>query len=194
MNRLVPQPPRLTRIHRRLATLPAGSPTGIACGSAGFACLIGLLVIGPVVGLRAPYHDHHAIAAQGEVRAAPADPAKPAATGKPGRAIIQVAVAVIARPTERGNDPATPDAAPSAPAAAPIDSPAGPTAAPTPRFERDPTSVPAPTAQPSRAPERTSGPSSSVQPRRAPGDDDRDRQEDVAHHRITRDDDPPPRG
>ena len=47
ISRAVPRPSRLWRLHRRLAHLPVGGPTGIACAAAGLACAIGLVVVRP---------------------------------------------------------------------------------------------------------------------------------------------------
>ena len=47
ISRAVPRPSRLWRLHRSLAHLPVGGPTGIACAAAGVACAIGLVVVRP---------------------------------------------------------------------------------------------------------------------------------------------------
>lgn len=51
MRRLTPRPPRLSFLHRRLARLPLGAPTGFACAAAGVACVVGLIFVGPRVGI-----------------------------------------------------------------------------------------------------------------------------------------------
>ena len=51
MHRDVPTTPWLAFVSRRLARLPFGGPTGLACGLAGVACAVGLLVAGPHLAL-----------------------------------------------------------------------------------------------------------------------------------------------
>ncbi len=47
MARAVPNPPFLARASRRLARLPAGGATGVACAIAGMACAVGVIVVQP---------------------------------------------------------------------------------------------------------------------------------------------------
>ena len=51
MRRLTPRPPRLSFLNWRLARLPLGVPTGVACAAAGVVCAVGLIVVAPRVGI-----------------------------------------------------------------------------------------------------------------------------------------------
>jgi hypothetical protein len=89
MIRQVPAPPLLSPVHRRLARLPLGGPTGLACAVAGVACVVGFLLIGPSVGLSLPFRDEPVIANQAphsqlEARSAASKPTTKAAAGAPG--------------------------------------------------------------------------------------------------------------
>ena len=91
MIRQVPAPPLLSPVHRRLARLPLGGPTGLACAAAGVACVVGLLLIGPSVGLSLPFRDEPVIAnpaphSQLEARSAASKPSptKKTVEGAPG--------------------------------------------------------------------------------------------------------------
>lgn len=170
MVRLVPEPPRLTLIHRRMARLPLGGPTGVACAAAGFACAIGLLVIAPSVGLRAPFRDE-AIAPQTQRSDVIPDRARARTTTARGKPRIEIVVAVF--------NPSTGLAA-------------GETASAPPDSERAPSTPRSSTTRPSAfvAPERTPRLNGSAEPRAdrravdgdrrivvqrtsTPGDDDR---------------------
>jgi hypothetical protein len=78
MIRQVPAAPLLSPVHRRLARLPLGGATGLACAAAGIACVVGLLLIGPSVGLSLPFRDEPVIGTKApshlEARAAAAKP------------------------------------------------------------------------------------------------------------------------
>ena len=55
ISRAVPRAPMLSHLHRRLAHLPLGGPTGIACTAAGVACAISLVVVHPQVNMPLPF-------------------------------------------------------------------------------------------------------------------------------------------
>lgn len=91
MIRQVPAPPLLSPVHRRLARLPLGGATGLACAAAGIACVVGLLLIGPSMGLSLPFRDEPVIANQAprpqlEARSAASKPSptKKTVEGAPG--------------------------------------------------------------------------------------------------------------
>src|SRR6478609_3487879 len=52
--RAVPRAPITSHLYRRIARLPAGGATSLACAAAGLACAIGLVVVHPRVDL--PWH------------------------------------------------------------------------------------------------------------------------------------------
>ena len=54
IRRAVPRAPITSHLYRRLARLPAGGATGVACAAAGLACAIGLVVVHPRMDL--PWH------------------------------------------------------------------------------------------------------------------------------------------
>ena len=79
MRRLTPRPPRLSFLHRPLARLPLGAPTGFACAAAGVACMVGLVFVGPRLGIPLGYsHD-----GQGPLPAVASATNAPAPTGRP---------------------------------------------------------------------------------------------------------------
>ena len=145
MIRQVPAPPLLSPVHRGLARLPLGGPTGLACAAAGVACVIGLLLFGPSVGLPSPFRDERVIAAQ-----AP----RAHESARPGSATTFATKAARSTPgapekpprstsgSSGGNQAPTPTAEADHPGA-------DPTPDPTPR----PTSRPAPEFEPSSEPD-----------------------------------------
>ena len=149
MDRLVPEPPRLAAIYRRLARLPAGSSAGMACASAGFACVLGLLVIGPSVGLPSLFRER-TILGLGQAPASPRS-ARARETAKPDKAKVQIVLAAVVPPrTGGGQEPASATSEPATPAPT--------TATPT---------IPEPTAAPTRSPEAEWTPTPTPEPVKA---------------------------
>ena len=182
MDRLVPEPPRLAALYRRLARLPAGSSTGMACASAGFACVLGLLVIGPSVGLPSLFRERTIM---GLAQAAAPTPrtARTRETAQPAKAKVQIVLAAVVPPRSGGGQGPAAETAPPADTG-PTEPGAvtpGPTPAPTrsPEAERSPTPTPvpawrgSPSPAPSRAPRHREDATPTPSQSHEPTDDDR---------------------
>jgi len=146
MIRQVPAPPLLSPVHRRLARLPLGGATGLACAAAGIACVVGLLLIGPSVGLSLPFRDESVIGTQApshpDARAAAAKPSTTkAGQGAPGGGATSSGGHASGAGVEQGEKPAS-----TADATDPPD--AGAPGTDEPDTDEPPESTPVPTRTP----------------------------------------------